>query len=143
MKRILNLFILLMLTFIPAFQEAAPENSPPTRETEFSPFFEELKINEKEDPNRFFYEFMSMLTTLGLVIAGVFILSWFVKRMTNTRIQQANASSVIKIVERRSLSPKTTLYLLDVQGKNIAIAESSNGVTYLGNTPAIEEEDVS
>lgn len=76
-------------------------------------------------------ELLSMLATLGLVIGLILIAAWFLKRFANARLEQVNNTSAIKVTERRSLSPKTVLYLLELEGKAILIAESHNGVTSL------------
>jgi len=102
---------------------------------------EELKKTEGE-PNLFMNEFMSMLTTLGIVVAVLFVLSWMLKGMLHTRVQQANTTSLIKILERRSLSPKTSIYLLEINGKQLVVGESINGLRALGEVPTIENEAV-
>jgi len=39
--------------------------------------------------------------------------------------------SVVKIEERRALSPKTLLYVINIEGKRLLVAESQNGITKL------------
>ena len=60
--------------------------------------------------SRFFDEFLNMLFYLGLVVLFILILVWFLKRVSTAGLEQGNKVSAIKIVEKRSLSPKTTLY---------------------------------
>lgn len=94
--------------------------------------FMQLPENENNShSDRFYTEFLNMLATLGLVIGIILIAAWFLKRLLNTRIEQINTTSTIKISERRALSPKTALYLLEIHGKTVLIAESQNGVTHL------------
>ena len=88
-------------------------------------------ILEPESEDRFFQEFMNMLTTLGLIVAAILFISWFLKKMVNSRIQQANTTSVIKIVEQRALSPKSSVYLIEIHGKQMVIGETVNGLTKL------------
>ncbi len=102
-------------------------SSPPSTSKYF-----DVKVDEKEG-DRFFSEFINMLTTLGLIVALILIATWFLKKMVSSRIQQLNTTSEIKIVERRNLTPKTSLYLLDIKGKGFILAESANGVTSLGS----------
>lgn len=85
----------------------------------------------KNDDTYFFYQLLNMLFALVSIILLILIASWILKRMMNTRIQQINTNSRIKIVERRSLTPKTAIYLLEVSDRDIVIAESGNGVTLL------------
>lgn len=92
---------------------------------------EDLIGKPNPETNKFLSEFVSMMGTLGLIISAILIFAWFLKRMVNTRQEQANTTSIIKVVERRSLSPKTAVYLLEVEGKSLIVAESVNGVTRL------------
>ncbi len=115
-----------------------PENST-IPQTKPSKNYFDIKPDEKEG-DRFFSEFMNMLTTLGLIVAIILLATWFLKRMVNSKIQQLNTTSLIKIVEQRTLSPKTSLYFLDIQGKGFILAESINGVTSLGSFDVSEIE---
>lgn len=90
-----------------------------------------MNIPEKDNNDKFYTEFLNMLATLGLLIGVILIAAWFLKRFLNTRMEQINTVSSIKIVERRALSPKSALYLLEVNDQSILIAESQNGVTFL------------
>lgn len=90
-----------------------------------------METHEEKQNDRFWSEFLNMLATLGMIIGVILIAAWFLRRLLNTRLEQINISSSIKITERRSLSPKTALYLLEVNDKAILIAESQNGVTLL------------
>lgn len=92
-----------------------------------------LNLPETGKNDRFFTEFLNMLATLGLLIGIILIAAWFLKRFLNTRMEQINTTSSIKILERRALSPKTALYLLEVNDKSILIAESQNGVSLINS----------
>lgn len=83
------------------------------------------------DESRFLGEFFYMLLMLSILIGAVFLTSWFLRKMVNTRIEQQNASSSIKILERRALSQKTTLYVVEVEGEVHLIAESPTNVVQL------------
>src|SRR4051812_14460183 len=69
-----------------------------------------------DDPmnDRFYTEFFKMLSVLGLIVLALLMVTWFLKRMLNTRIEQVNSNSLIKVIERRSLTPKTSVYMLEV-----------------------------
>lgn len=85
--------------------------------------------------DNFMKEFVKMLMTLGAIITVLLVVSFLIKRFTNTRIQQINESSDIKILERRAITAKTSIYLLDIKGKQIAIVESHNGLLLLPEVP--------
>lgn len=85
--------------------------------------------------DHFMRDFMNMLASLGLIIIVIFIASWLMKRLMSTRMQQMNETSEIKILERRTLTPKTAIYLIEIGGKGLAVAESTNGITLLTQLP--------
>ncbi|MFQ5729726.1 MAG: FliO/MopB family protein [Waddliaceae bacterium] len=94
-------------------------------------FAKELKQAEEDGDSRFFQEFLNMLFYLGIIVLFVLVLMWVLKRLTNVRMAQINQTSSIKILESRPLTPKTTIYVLGIFGKTVAIADSVNGVTLL------------
>lgn len=82
--------------------------------------------------DQFYGEFIKMIVMLSVIIAFLLILLWFIKRMLSTRMEQLNVSSMIKVLERRNLTAKTAIYIIETGGRNFIIAESQNGVTLLG-----------
>ncbi|WP_068470363.1 FliO/MopB family protein [Candidatus Protochlamydia phocaeensis] len=95
-----------------------------------------------QEPDNFQVKFMNMLFVLALLIGFMILASWMLKRMMKTRVTQLNSSSIIKVLETRYLSPRSTLYLLDLQGKQLLIAESATGVTALTSLETLPEEDM-
>lgn len=96
--------------------------------------------DNKPPEDHFMSDFISMLASLGLLVALILIVSWFLKRFLNTRIQSMNTTSAIKIIERRALTPKTSIYLIEVNNRSIVIAEHTHGVTKLSELGADETE---
>ena len=88
-------------------------------------------------------EFMRMLSILGMMILVLLIVSWVLKRMMSTRMERLNTDSTIQILERRPLGPKAALYLLEVEGKKMVIAESPSGIHHLADLEAEKEESSS
>lgn len=141
-----NLFLFLSLLFSSFSDHAftAPDDSPSVQEkkiTSEDPYLRKYPELEPQDESRFFYEFMNMLFYLGILIFLLFAFMWLIKRMTNSRIEQLNTTSDIKILERRSVSPKTSIYLIQIEDKRIAITESLNGVTLLSELPTNSQFD--
>lgn len=99
------------------------------------PSLREHPKQELPREDNFMREFVKMLMTLGAIITVLLLASYMIKRFTNTRIQQINESSDIKILERRAITAKTSIYLLDIKGKQIAIVESHNGLLLLPEVP--------
>jgi len=89
-------------------------------------------MNESIQYN-FWDEFGKMSLALSLILISLFILAWALKRVMGKRNIWMNESSIIKILERRPLSPKASLYLLEVEGKKILIGESPNGISRISD----------
>ncbi len=88
-------------------------------------------------------QFVNMMLTLGCILVLVFVTVYFMKRMMRSRIHHLNSSTGIKILERRALNSKSSLYLIDVLGKGILISESPAGihvVTELASDVKVEEK---
>jgi len=66
---------------------------------------------------------IKMLLTLFGLVAMVVITVWFLKKLSQGKIG-AFGKKQISILERRPLSPKTVLYVVEVSGKQVLIAES-------------------
>ncbi len=84
--------------------------------------------------------FIKMLLTLLGLLAFIFLTVWLLRRLSQGRLKSMNLSRGIKILERRPLSAKSTLYLLEVRGKQVLIAESQLDVRTLAT---IEEAPLS
>lgn len=122
-------------------ESKTPDFSPPKDLS--GPVFpqEDLFGKPTQDTSRFLTEFINMMATLGLIISLILIIAWFLKRMVNAKQEQANATSLIKVVERRSISPKTAIYFLEIEGKSLIISESQHGVTRLAEYESIAAEE--
>jgi len=79
--------------------------------------------------------FFKMMLTLALLLVFIFISVWLLRRLSRGRLAQLNNSRSIKILERRPLSGKSILYLVEVEGKRIVIAESQLEVRPLATLP--------
>lgn len=125
---------------LPAAHEPPLMQTPSATGAEPAFPFEDLIGKPTQETDRFLSQFVSMLATLGLIIALILFIAWFLKRMVNAKIEGENATSAIQILEKRNLSQRTTLYMIEVNGKGILVAESQNGVASLGTYPVEEEE---
>lgn len=68
--------------------------------------------------------FFKMCVSLLILIILLVLSYWFLKRMIQNRMQKSGENASIHILEKRMLSPKTILYLVEVDKKKIVIAES-------------------
>lgn len=117
----------------------APHETIPPKHTD--PFYFSKESFEHElghETDSFPAKFLNMLFILGLLIGFMILASWALKRMMKTRLTQLNTTSAIKVVETRSLSPRSTLYLLEIQGKTLLIAESPTTISLLPFSPSEE-----
>lgn len=97
-----------------------------------------MEHGENENAN-FQSKFFNMLLILGVMIGFMFIASWALKRMMKTKLSSLNTSSSIKVLETRYLSPRATIYLVEVQNKTYLLAESPTTVTYLQSFPSSDK----
>lgn len=91
------------------------------------------------EPDQFQDKFFRMLYLLALLIGLMVASSWFLKKIMHKRAESLNISGNIKVLESRALSSKSTIYLLDVNGKGLLVAESHSGVHPLGEV-SLEDE---
>jgi flagellar biogenesis protein FliO len=68
--------------------------------------------------------FLKMLLSLILLISLLVMTLWFIRKILQQRLEKGNENQSIQILEKRVLSPKTILYLIEVDGKRTLIAES-------------------
>lgn len=68
--------------------------------------------------------FAKMFLTLIVLVILLFVSYWFVRRLIQQRLQKGVGNAAIQILEKRMISPKTMLYLIEVDKKKILIAES-------------------
>lgn len=66
---------------------------------------------------RIFYSFIGL-------IALVIISFWLFRRLANPKMKSSGSHKAIAILERKALSPKTMLYLVEVDGEKIFLTES-------------------
>jgi flagellar biogenesis protein FliO len=119
--------------------QRAPEKNP-----SLLPPAEELDsfFNKPEREDDYHTKFTNMLGILALLISFMILASWAIKRMMKTRISQLNTQSSIKVLETRYLSPKSTIYLLDVMGQAILVGESSAGLHPLSKVQLKQFEEI-
>jgi flagellar protein FliO/FliZ len=116
-------------------KDSSSQSSPPPTIQKSIPYDEDfhhpLIDPNLEETDGFQSKFMHMLFLLGLLISFMLFASWMLKRMTKSRVTQLNQASSIKLLETRYLSPKSTIYLIDVKGQSLLIGESASGLTHL------------
>ncbi|CRX38427.1 flagellar biosynthetic protein FliO [Estrella lausannensis] len=107
-----------------------------TQQQELLPPLAEEPVPE----TNFYREFLNMLITLGFLLVLLVGLSWFLKRMNLSRIQMSNQGSSIKILDQRSISQKSALFVVEYAGKKHLLAESATGITLISSDHLPHEE---
>ncbi|HRW58293.1 MAG TPA: hypothetical protein P5048_01595 [Chlamydiales bacterium] len=77
-----------------------------------------------------FFKMLGILFFIIILIIATYIV---LKKMMKTRIHTTNQLSQIKILEKRVLSPKTILYLVESNGQKSLISESHLEVKRIDN----------
>ena len=75
--------------------------------------------------------FIKMMLSLGAILALVLVTIWLLKKLSHGRIGGFGSQKKILILEKKNLSPKTLLYLIELEGKKILISESQFEVRML------------
>ena len=90
---------------------------------------------------QFGFKFMQMVFSLGFILLILVTGAWITKRFFKQRLLQMNTVSYIKIREQRSLSPRSSLYLLEINGQGLLIGESQTTLELLGKVDLKEDQN--
>lgn len=136
----LRLFFLFLSTF--CFSLSADDAAPNflvENEEKIPGLPEEISPLEKATSS---YEsaFIKMIFALVVILLLAGLAVYFFKKFSISRMQHNNHFRNIKILEKRSLSPKTVLYLVEIGGKKILMGESQLEIRTLSNLEWIETE---
>lgn len=108
------------------------ESYDPSEEPLF--FVEESVSNVPESSGTdFFTALLKTIMALAAMVALLYGATYLMRKFTMQKWQGENKTSDIEVLERRALSPKAALYLIDVLGKKVLIGESDKGLTQLGS----------
>jgi flagellar protein FliO/FliZ len=150
LKKLLSLFTLVCI-FLVGAAETPPSPTPPSPvkksepsqpiRPEMEPKWGEPITEEVVAPPSYEGAFMKMLLTLLALLVLIFLTFWLFRRMSHGRFKAMNFNRDIKILERRPLSVKSILYLIEVKGKTLLVAESQLEVRPLTVVEEIPQED--
>jgi flagellar protein FliO/FliZ len=68
--------------------------------------------------------FMKMFLTLIGLVAFMGLTVWVLRKFISQRLQKKNGGQSIQILEKRMISQKTVLYLVEVDSQRVLISES-------------------
>lgn len=75
-------------------------------------------------PNDLGVTFAKMMFTFLLLIILLIGTYWVIKRLIRLKLQSGGVAPSIHVIEKKMISPKTMLYLVEVEDKKILLAES-------------------
>jgi flagellar biogenesis protein FliO len=67
---------------------------------------------------------VKMFLTMIAIIVLFYVSYWFLRKLVRDRLQKGTAHHSIQILEKRMISAKTVLYLVQCDDKKILLAES-------------------
>lgn len=95
-------------------------------------------VNEKaemlQDYN-YWSEFLKMIFALLLLLGVAALLLTVAKRVIQKKIKIGNKTNLIKIIERRSLSPRCHVYAVGILDRLLIVGESPSGIHTLAELP--------
>lgn len=99
--------------------------------------------SSNEMTNSYESAFVRMLVTLLGLILLVFLTFWVLRRMGKGKFKMGS-SRHINVIERRAVSPKTMLYIIEIGDKKVLISESQvevRALTTIEEVPVPETTD--
>lgn len=92
---------------------------------------ETSKKQEDVEDSHFSSLFSRMIGMLVVTVLLAVVAGWAAKRFLTSKMQQTNRTSRIQILEKRMLSPKSCVYLIQVDDAQLVIGESGHGISIL------------
>ena len=125
------IFLFLTLFFAPCLaeeKETMPES--------YRVWEQQNASREVKEEGRYGELWNKTLFLLIVILAVLFIATWFLKRFDRFKLKPSDKTTRIQLIERKVLSPKSVLYLIEIDGNKIALSESAtNGVQVLSLLP--------
>jgi flagellar biogenesis protein FliO len=115
-----------------------PSNAPIEKQTEAPSSLPELPSSH-EMTNSYESAFVRMLVTLLGLVFLVFATFWILRRLGKGKFKMGSSGRMVNVIERRALSPKTMLYVVEIGNKKVLISESQLEVRTLANYEELPE----
>ncbi len=120
-----------------ASQDFAPQENIPAQDLPDSPYMVSKDLMPFPDGA----SFTRMWITIAAALVLLFVTLWLLRRFKTGHFKGFNSgSSTLNIVERRTLSPKTMLYIVEINNKRILISESQVEVRTLSQNVICDSE---
>ena len=95
-----------------------------TADANGDPIVQEIPVPDLP-PGDYGSALIKMFLTLIVLIALLVVTFWFLRRLIQSRLRKGVGMQSIKILEKKMISPKSALYLIEAEGQKILIAESN------------------
>ncbi len=100
-----------------------------------------ILANEAPVGYNYWTHFLKMTLIIGGLLLFCFICMKTMRSMGSRRLLYGNTRHHIKILERRPLSPKSTLFLIEIGGRGLIVSDSPGGVQFVAEVPIELNED--
>ncbi len=80
------------------------------------------------NPPEFHALFIKTMLLVGALLALTFFALWVLKRVGGGRFEASHKDSLISVIERKALTPKVSLWVVEIESEKFLIAESHNGL---------------
>ena len=87
-------------------------------------------------------DFYRQFIGIAVVLGGLVALLWFAKKRgaANWNFRRSDGDRLVRIVERVSLTPQHTLFVLDIAGRTTLLATSPGSCQIVSELPASVRE---
>ena len=102
-------------------QEAAQDLDFIVSDTAVNPL---LQVSSEIPPGDYGTAFMKMFFTLLALIILFGVSIWFIRKLIQNRLTRGSGEDLIQIIEKKMISPKTMLYVIEIEGQKVLLAES-------------------
>ena len=89
-------------------------------------------------PGDYGASFIKMFLTMITLVLLFGLTIWFLKRLVRMRLEKGTGEQMIHVLEKKMLSPKTMLYVVELDGKKILLAESQLEIRNIASSNTIK-----
>jgi flagellar protein FliO/FliZ len=122
-------------------QQAAPSPAPAPTQIPEAPLKHDEDLSHFQSTTKSYESaFIKMLLCLAGILIFVFVVFFIIRKASSSRLKQSNHFRTIKLLEKRAISPKSMLYLIEIGGKQILLAESQLEIRNVSNLEWLQNE---
>lgn len=135
--RFVRLFCL-FLSFVtmPCFATENPAKDP----AEY--YWKEEVKKEALEQNRLPVLVTKMILILGITICIALLVSFLAKKFFAGKLLSLNSNARIRVIERKAISPKASIVIVELDDEELFIAETQNSLTVLSKQKIANKEEL-